>query len=395
MSHPDAPAPPAPPRRVATPAQQAASRANGARSRGPITPEGLARTRGNALKHGLSGQGIVLPPGLAAAAEDKFAAYCAALHPEDDLQRDLVRRAALAAVRLAHCARHEDAVLSERVRRAVAEWDQRIAAEVQQAAAALAQRPAEALAVLESSACGAAWLLDQWEELGRELDGQGYWADDSLDRALHLLGCDRRPDWRVDRELADLMRAALGACPAPDPAAVLRFLRRTPAEGAPAPDATAVRALLPPLETARADLAAFVALERERLEALRDALAEQVDAKARARAADLALFDPSPEAERLRRYDAALSRELHRALTTLERLRPAVDTPASRPAKPTASGGPDAPRQNGPGGVRLAPPRPQPPQQNGPGAVPPGPSPQPGGSPRAMLAATPAVAVSP
>ena len=38
-----------------TPAQQAAARTNGARSRGPITDAGKARAAGNGTKHGLRG----------------------------------------------------------------------------------------------------------------------------------------------------------------------------------------------------------------------------------------------------------------------------------------------------------------------------------------------------
>jgi hypothetical protein len=41
--------------------QSAASRANGAKSKGPATPEGRARASRNSLRHGLSSEIVVLP----------------------------------------------------------------------------------------------------------------------------------------------------------------------------------------------------------------------------------------------------------------------------------------------------------------------------------------------
>ena len=46
-----------------TPAQQAASRANGARSRGPVTESGKTRSARNGTRHALRGGPFVLLPG--------------------------------------------------------------------------------------------------------------------------------------------------------------------------------------------------------------------------------------------------------------------------------------------------------------------------------------------
>ena len=48
-------------KRPRTPAQQAASRQNGAKSRGPVTEIGKQRSRMNAFQHGLCAQSVLLP----------------------------------------------------------------------------------------------------------------------------------------------------------------------------------------------------------------------------------------------------------------------------------------------------------------------------------------------
>jgi hypothetical protein len=93
-------------------ARAAASRKNGARSRGPKTAEGKARSAQNALKHGLRAQKhVVLPEengGEFAALE---AALIEELSPVGPLQAVLAQRIAVAAWRLARADRIEAEVL--------------------------------------------------------------------------------------------------------------------------------------------------------------------------------------------------------------------------------------------------------------------------------------------
>ena len=75
-----------------SPAQQAASRANGARSRGPATEPGKARVARNGTRHGLRGGPFALLPGEDA---DEFAQLHAAVtadwSPRDAYERRWVR----------------------------------------------------------------------------------------------------------------------------------------------------------------------------------------------------------------------------------------------------------------------------------------------------------------
>jgi hypothetical protein len=96
-------------------ARAAASRRNGAKSRGPKTPEGKARAAQNALKHGMRAQKhVLLPQEDAAAFEALEATILAALAPEGALQTMLARRVAVAAWRLERADRLEAEVLEVR-----------------------------------------------------------------------------------------------------------------------------------------------------------------------------------------------------------------------------------------------------------------------------------------
>ena len=79
-------------------ARAEASRRNGAKSRGPKTLEGKARSAQNALKHGMRAQKyLVLPDEDAAEFEALEAALVEELAPVGALQTVLARRVAVAA----------------------------------------------------------------------------------------------------------------------------------------------------------------------------------------------------------------------------------------------------------------------------------------------------------
>ena len=104
--------------RAAVPVSNAraeASRRNGARSRGPTTPEGKARAAQNALKHGMRAlQYVVLPDEDAVQFQALEAALLDELAPEGALQLVLARRVAVAVWRLARADRMEVELFEER-----------------------------------------------------------------------------------------------------------------------------------------------------------------------------------------------------------------------------------------------------------------------------------------
>jgi hypothetical protein len=98
-------------------ARAAASRRNGAKSRGPRTAEGKARSARNALKHGLCAQRFVALGDEDLAEFDALeAALTAELAPQGTLQAVLVRRIVAATWRLERAERMEGELFAQNIR---------------------------------------------------------------------------------------------------------------------------------------------------------------------------------------------------------------------------------------------------------------------------------------
>ncbi len=104
----------------ASEAQIHASKANGSKSKGPVTPEGKEKSRANSYKHGLTAT-VVLPEQTAAEVQRRFVAFATELQPSGEVSQALTLHAARMSVRMEVCANHETAMLTERVRQALAE----------------------------------------------------------------------------------------------------------------------------------------------------------------------------------------------------------------------------------------------------------------------------------
>ena len=118
---------------AASPAQINANRANSLKSCGPKTVEGKETARRNALKHGLTGGGVVIPGEDEQEVGVRVAALEAQLVPEGDvLAALLVRQVAIASIRSERAFRHETALTAERMRKAADVYDDERLTRVQQ-----------------------------------------------------------------------------------------------------------------------------------------------------------------------------------------------------------------------------------------------------------------------
>jgi hypothetical protein len=106
----------------ASEAQIRTAKENGAKSRGPTSIDGKNRSRENSYKHGLTAT-VVLPEREADEVKRRFAAFAAELNPTGEVGQALALHAARMAVRMERCAEHENAMLTDRVRQILADYE--------------------------------------------------------------------------------------------------------------------------------------------------------------------------------------------------------------------------------------------------------------------------------
>lgn len=156
---------------------------------GPRTPEGKARSRRNALKHGLRAEECFLND-LKGQQEQLLEGLLDEIQPQTIAERFYVGRAALAMARV-EVATHKIEVAAEhRAQKTLKTWMTRERAKVRKAAQNLAQSPLETVAQLESTVFGIEWMAHRWEDLLAPLQAGFPWTFEQIDLAFRLLGLD-------------------------------------------------------------------------------------------------------------------------------------------------------------------------------------------------------------
>ncbi len=169
-------------------AQRQASRANGAKSKGPTTPEGKAVSKFNGLKHGLRAEHVILPGEDPAAFEAERQAWFHDWNPPSHTRAVLVERAAVASWRLRRSVKAEAAFLAERADTAAYAFDSDRFARVERALARADVDPVAAVTLLEIDAHGLDRLIASCGELERALEaGPSGWDKPHYHMRLMLL----------------------------------------------------------------------------------------------------------------------------------------------------------------------------------------------------------------
>ncbi|HWE38377.1 MAG TPA: hypothetical protein VG406_17530 [Isosphaeraceae bacterium] len=296
----------------------AANRQNALLARGPKTPGGKANSRRNALKHGLTGEGVVLPAEMEAEVAAMTERWVAEMEPADEVERQFVDDAVLACIRRKQAAKMEMARRIQAASRALTSWaeDRRVAAE--ELALKLPRRPGLIARQLRRTLQGCELVIDRWHGLLRAAEAGTAWDEGQRARALDLLGVpieDRGHHPRVhDKATAE-------------------------------------------------ELATVAREEIEHLEGRRDGYLEDDDEADRLLAETGLAFDDSPAGRRLWGYEQANHRIFIRGVEELRRRRvacglgpgPARPRPRREPAADTSMLLPPAAPEGGTAGPRPAP----------------------------------------
>ncbi len=279
-----------------------ANRKNAQLSSGPKTPEGKAICRQNALKHGLTGEGIVVPDEDREAISQRFGRLEAEMAPSCEMALVLVQRIAMLSVRMERSARQEAAKLGEVMRRAASDFDDQRMATVEKLMDWIAAEPATNARRLRSTPEGVDKLIQAWLAIDADLSHFviSQWSWSQWQRIENLVG--RRPqDSPISREGA-LCKVLWGD---------YEFMEPGELEGKDALDRR---------EYAIAQLRERIAMRVAELRELAATFDLDALARDRAEAATRALFDPSPQAVLARKYEAAAERGMYKALKELQAL---------------------------------------------------------------------------
>ncbi len=212
-----------------------ANRRNAQKSTGPKTAEGKARSRRNALRHGLAAE-VLVPEADRGAVAAAVAEWNHEVWPENVAERAVIRRMAVADVRLQRCEQATEQNLESTARSAVDRWRLRKQNAARKRACALKTDPLNTLLDLEDSAFGCEWLIRRWSALDRVLEQGLGWSDDDRETSMRLIGYvpvapgpdgapEARQMWRLGRLASGLEVEPLEDGEPNDPAAARLALR--------------------------------------------------------------------------------------------------------------------------------------------------------------------------
>ncbi len=294
-----------------------ANRLNALHSTGPITPEGKDHSRRNRLRHGLAAETVVTDDERAALAES-LDALSELFTPDHIVEADLVRRTAVARVRLRRCEAARESRLDGDTRDALRNWDEKRRKRLRRQAQRLRTHPASTLNTLEQSAFGCDWLIHHWQGLDAPLAAGRPWTAEQTAQAFLLVGTSTDAT-ETSSPLADRLRLLLN-----------------PGDDHTAPQGQADRASLAPLHQ-------FIADRLDRLHALRDELWQTVDGPEReaVRLAALADAGQSRSARSAHRYEREAELSYHRNLKMIMKIR-AENRRAAEAARKERQSGPRA-----------------------------------------------------
>ena len=281
---------------VLTEARMRANQRNARRSTGPKTAEGKIRARANAVKHGLTGEGLALLVEDEDEVDLRFGAIQGELAPETVLGNYFAHQMALASVRTQRAARQETAAIDRRVRRAGSDFDAARAAKVRRLVVKLGVDPGDAYPKMLAMPEGVDRVVHEFRVLRQGLMAEPVaWSPTHEARLEALQG--RRVGSLPVRRPGVLARGVGGDFAAIDPREVEHLATSADRQ-----------------TWAARELVEWIDTEVERLLDHRETIDHHAIELARIEAENLALFDPGKDAALARKYEASATRDLRNAL---------------------------------------------------------------------------------
>ena len=281
--------------------KMSANRLNAKKSTGPRTEAGKAISRRNGLKHGLTGEGVILPGEDVDAVAGRYDRLVAELKPKSELGLVMAHRISIMSVRLDRCVIHETATLTERIKQAEMLRTEERLAFVDELFDGLTTHPYTNARQLEDLPEGIDRMLDLFASVRVDLTHPTIPMYDAyrFQRLDSLMG--RLPaDFPASRIKA-LSQAMFGN---------LVYLREDEAVGFSNEERTAY---------AKAELVQIIDTQMARLRAKREFLEPRAVIHSLANASRIARVDMTPEALLVKKYEAATERSLFRSIRRVPR----------------------------------------------------------------------------
>jgi hypothetical protein len=287
-----------------------ANQLNARKSTGPRTVEGKARSRRNAIKHGMTGQSVAMHDENQAELDAEMEQWVEELAKEGQVARRFAEKAFRAFVRSSRCERAEDAELADLTKQADLNFLSRHHERICELAEKIHIAPGSAVIELRTTPDGCRWLQAHWKNLAKRMR-TGSW--DEADTALFLKLSARNfePDFTFEPSVEILLKYFRAAEPIRLLGIPLDASRERILEDLSEHQVLTYLSIKDHGKEALKLLQGYIRRQIDELESLSQIVEEDFQLR-RQLARQQALAGDTPSMARIRRYMAAADGQMHR-----------------------------------------------------------------------------------
>jgi len=313
-----------------------ASRENGKKGKGPITEEGKAVSKYNALRHGACARSTLLPSEDPALYEERRRLWHADFQPRGIIESEMLDDCIATSWRMYRARNNDAAFLSKKVLEAREAFDLERDDQLKALIKALPGDPHHVAIELRNCIRGCEWIIASLETMIETLDIRGWWYPTERDTVLNVFGLSTL-DLFKNALAFDIVRPSLevGWPTGGDVCRVQALIRTSAPEGMATWEyRDRMRGLarivqMGDPEKAKAELKAIIFPEITKLKALLADLHAR-EAQLRDGAEDRATIDVSPEGQLRMRYEGVHRRDFRNAFRELLNFRKVMEQSGMR-----------------------------------------------------------------